>query len=231
MTIKKHVAMAALMAATSAQAAFVTTNEVGLDNIYSQASFGANIIDIRIGAVTQLVRPDLLNLTTGAGIIDIFSQHTGAANIVNFFFVDTISFCGGGFNVNYIGCGQIGVGNFVVESLWAADNAVQAGGFTFGEQLLAHELGHNLGLGHRAGDFLMNPFINGFGDLNGAEVATILSSNLVQTDFNGARFITINPVWVVAEATRTVPEPSTLLLALSALTVVGTQRRRRVHRA
>jgi hypothetical protein len=224
MLIKKVLTVAALLAAPFAQAAFVTTNEAGLDAIYSQASFGANTVDIRIGAVTELVRPDLLAITTDAEINDIFSQHVGGANVVNFYFVDTISACGG-INPNIIGCGEYPGNDFVVESVWAADNTPQAGGYTFGEQLLAHELGHNLGLDHRNGNFLMNPFINGYGDLNAAEVNIVLSSSLIQTDANGQRFIQINPILVVAS--NDAPEPSSLLLVLGALAAVGSQARRR----
>ena len=229
MLLKTVLTVVALVAAPFAQAAFITTNEAGLDAIFSQASFGSRTVDIRIGAVTQLVRPDLLNITTDAEINAIFSQHVGAANVVNFYFVDTIDSCGG-FNTNYIGCGEFPGNDFVVESIWAADNTLQTGGYTFGQQLLAHELGHNLGLDHRNGNNLMNPFINGYGDLNAAEVDTILASNLIQTDAAG-RFIMINPVLVVTAAVNDVPEPSSLLLVLgalgAALGVFGRQSRQR----
>ena len=228
MLIKKALTLAALLAAPFAQAAFITTNEAGLDAIFSQTSFGVQTVDIRIGAVTQLVRPDLLAITTDSEIFDLFGQHVGGANSVNFYFVDTISSCGV-VNPNIIGCGETPGNDFVVESIWAADNTPQTGGYSFGEQLLAHELGHNLGLGHRSGNNLMNPFINGYGDLNAAEVTTILASNLVQTDAGGQRFIMINPVLVV----NGVPEPSSLLLVLgalgAALGVFGRQSRQRGH--
>ena len=49
-----------LLAAPLTHAAYVTIDEVGLDAVFSQASFGDNKIDIRVGGITQIVRPDLL---------------------------------------------------------------------------------------------------------------------------------------------------------------------------
>ena len=218
--------MAALLSAPLAQAAYVTLNESGLDSIFSQASFGGRTIDIRIGALTQLVRPDLLDLSTSAEVSALFGLHVGAANVVNFYFVDTISACGFTVSSSIIGCGEVFGNDFVVESDWAANNTPQAGGYTFGEQLLAHELAHNMGLSHRSGNNLMNPFINGYGDLNDAEVTAILASPLVQTDATGQRYVLINPVLISAAAAE-LPEPSTMLLAFGALAAAGVGSRRR----
>jgi hypothetical protein len=175
--------------------------------------------------VTQLARPDLLDINTDLKLDTLFGLHVGSQRTVNFYFVDTIEACGG-FDVNIIGCGETPGQDFVVESAWAADSTIQPGGISFGVQLLAHELGHNLGLNHRNGDFLMNPFINGFQDLNAAEVTTIRSSQLVQQDAGGF-FILINPVLIVARATE-VPEPSTVLLVLVGLVAVGSRSRARL---
>lgn len=220
MRVKALCAMAALLVSPLTHAAFVTIQD--LNGIYSQASFGNTPVEIRIGAITQIVRPDLLDISTDSEIGDIFSQHVGAQDIVNFYYVDTISACGVTISVNIIGCGETPGQDFVVESVWAADTTIPLGGnITFGQQLLAHELGHNLGLPHRNGNDLMNPSINGFQDLNATEVSTILASPLVHTDpLNGHRFIQINPVLVVA-----VPEPSALLLLLTALVFAGLQSR------
>jgi len=196
-----------LLITSLTQAAFITTNEAALDSIFSQTNFGNMPIDIRIGAATELVFPSLLDITTDAEITSLFGMHVGLASVVNFYFVDTIDACGG-VNPAIVGCGELPGNDFVVESTFAA------GGF--GGELLAHELGHNLGLGHLNGTFLMNPFLNGFIDLTVGEVATIHNSPLVKTD--GQRFwIDINPVLIVARASRPIPEPSTLLLLLLSL--------------
>jgi len=203
-TIKILILTVSLLITSLTQAALITTNEAALDSIFSQANFGNMPIDIRIGATTELVFPSLLDITTDAEINSLFGMHVGAATVVNFYFVDTVDACGG-FNVNIVGCGELSGNDFVVESAFAA------GGF--GGELLAHELGHNLGLGHSNGNFLMNPFLNGFIDLTLGEVTTIHNSPLVQTD--GQFFwIDINPVLIVAQASKPISEPSILLLLL-----------------
>jgi len=135
-----------LLITSLTQAAFITTNEAALDSIFSQTNFGNMPIDIRIGAATELVFPSLLDITTDAEITSLFGMHVGLASVVNFYFVDTIDACGG-VNPAIVGCGELPGNDFVVESTFAA------GGF--GGELLAHELGHNLGLGHLNGNFLM----------------------------------------------------------------------------
>jgi hypothetical protein len=77
----------------------------------------------------------------------------------------------------------------------------------------------------------MNPFVNGFGTLNATEVNTILGSPLVQTDANGHLFIEIDPVLVVASAVAHVPEPSPLMLLVTALFLAGLQMRKSKRRA
>ncbi|MCW8831874.1 MAG: hypothetical protein OQK09_10060 [Colwellia sp.] len=202
--IKTLALSASLLFASFTQAAFITTQEAALDSIFSQTSFGNMPIDIRIGAATELVFPDLLDITTDAEVSTLFGMHVGLPTVVNFYFVDTIDACGG-FNPAIVGCGELPGNDFVVESTFAAG--------AFGGELLAHELGHNLGLAHLNGNFLMNPFLNGFTDLSAGEVNIIRNSPLVQTD--GQSFwIDINPVLIVARATRPVSEPGVLLLFL-----------------
>ena len=161
-------------------------------------------IDIRIGAATEIVFPSLLDITTDAEITSLFGMHVGLATVVNFYFVDTIDACGG-FNPAIVGCGELPGNDFVVESSFAAG--------LFGGELLAHELGHNLGLPHQNGNLLMNPFLNNFTDITAGEVNIIRNSPLVQTDGQGF-WIDINPVLIVARATKPIPEPNVLLLLL-----------------
>ncbi len=192
---------------TQAKAGFITINETELDAIFSQPSFANKPIDIRIGAATELVLPNLLDITTNNEVNNLFSMHVGLSNVVNFYFIDTISACGSTIDPGIVGCGQTPGNNFVVESGYAAR--------TSGSELLAHELAHNLGLNHMSGSFLMHPQLNGSSILTEAEVDRIHNSSLVQD--NGLDYwININPVLVVASASipLPVPEPSTLMLFL-----------------
>ncbi|MBA6415523.1 PEP-CTERM sorting domain-containing protein [Colwellia sp. 6M3] len=193
------------LVAAQAKAGFITTNELALDAIFSQASFGNNPIDIRIGVASEIIAPSLLNITSNAEVSQLFNLHIGALNIVNFYFIDTISACGGTINAGIVGCGELPGNDFVVESSFASGR--------FGGELLAHELGHNLGLAHLTGSFLMNPSLNNNTTLTTGEVSTIRTSSLVQTDGQGF-WIDINPVLIVAKASTPVPEPSTLVLLL-----------------
>lgn len=193
--------------ATQAKAGFITINETQLDAIFSQPSFGSRPIDIRIGAATELVLPNLLDITTNNEVNNLFSMHVGLFNVVNFYFIDTISACGSTIHPGIVGCGQTPGNNFVVESGYASGSN--------GSELLAHELAHNLGLHHNSGNTLMDPYINGFTTLTEQEANSIHSSSLVQD--NGLDYwININPVLVVASASipLPVPEPSTLMLFL-----------------
>ncbi|MCA8869093.1 MAG: VPLPA-CTERM sorting domain-containing protein [Rhodobacteraceae bacterium] len=129
------------------------------------------------------------------------------------FFVDTIDYCGG-YNVNIVGCGFVGAAGLMVESIWAAGS--------YGAELLAHELGHNLGLSH-GGCGLMGPALNHNTCLNASEVSTILLSSLVQQDRNGL-YIEINP-WLVTAAQ--VPLPAAGWLLIGGIGALAAARRRR----
>lgn len=202
---KKLLLTFGFLVAAQAKAGFITINESELDGIFSQSSFENKPIDIRIGKATELVFPDLLNITTSEEITQLFNQHVGPTDLVNFYFIDFISACGSFTGNNIVGCGELPGNDFVVESSFAASG--------FGGELLAHELGHNLGLSHLTGSFLMNPSLNNRTTLTSDEVTTIRKSSLVQTDGQGF-WIDINPVLIVAKASTPVPEPSTLVLLL-----------------
>lgn len=211
---------AAALAALPAFAGYVTTNEAAMDAIFAQSSFGANAIDIRYNAVVTLNLPSLLDIGTESefdslGGLVVVPQHTALA-----FFVDTISWCGGP-GGSIIGCGQSPGSVFAVDSSWAASA-------THGAPLIAHELAHNLGLGHVADQSnLMNPTLYGNSALNGGQVTTILANSLVQTDGLGQRYISITPVAVVPE-----PEIGVMLSAgLLAISGMAALRGRRVSGA
>lgn len=202
----------------SVQGAFITIDEAGMDAIYSQTSFGNSPVDIRLGAAIEHVAPSLLSVDSASAWSMLTSAHYGAANVVNFWFLNDITWCGNNF-IFYVGCGETPGNDFAVESNYADS--------LFNAELLAHELGHNLGLGHNSGsDNLMDAFLNGGKDLSNTEVATIMSSPLVQFDSTGF-FIEVLPVLVVAIATQVSTPPVTLLLLMSCL-LVWVRRRRSV---
>lgn len=198
---------AILLFTTFSQAAFITLNEAGIDSVFGIPGLQ---IDIRYGTATELVFPDLLDISTAAEVQTLFSQHVGSSTTVNFYFIDTISACGLAINPGIVGCGQSGGNNFVVESTFAS-------GF-FGTELLAHELGHNLGLSHLNGSNLMNPSLNSNTSLTPAQIASIFLSPLVQEDNLGS-FIDITPVLIVRVATtiNEVSEPETLIIMLAGI--------------
>lgn len=207
--IKILVITSVIFFASLTQAAFITDRESELDSIFSQASFGQTPIDIRVGPATELVFPDLLSIDSEADINALFDLHVGSQNVVNFYFVDTISYCGS-FNTAIVGCGETPGQDFAIESSFAA------GGF--GAELLAHELAHNLGLPHTAGG-LMAPSLNNSTVITASEVATILASPLVQFDtLLNTRWIDINPVLIVSNAlppANNVSEPGLLFIVLA----------------
>lgn len=193
-------------------AALITTNEAALDSIFSQATFGSSPIDIRIGKARELVFPSLLDISTSSEVRELFNMHFGLANVVNFYFIDTISACGNSTSTGIVGCGEYFGNDFVVESKYAA------GGY--GGELLAHELGHNLGLPHLNGSYLMNPYLNNNTTLTTSEILKIHSNQLVQNDGKNY-WIDINPILVVAEATIPVSEPSILLVFFLCFYLLG----------
>jgi hypothetical protein len=209
----------------SANAAFITDVSAGVESIYSQVSSGNQTIDIRWGPAAELVAPSLLDLSSGTEVSNLFSNHYsfggGFESVV--YFVDTISACGSTMNApGIIGCGERPGNDFVVESLFASG--------TLGDELVAHELGHNLGLGHIDNmNNLMDSFIGASNNLLTAnQGSTIFGSGLVQQDQTGF-FIQLNPVLVVAMATP--PPPPTMaseppVVALMLLGLIGVMRAR-----
>jgi len=210
---KLAVAGSLALASLPALAGYVTKNESAMDAIFAQANFGANTIDIRYNATVTLNNAALMNIDTSAEFWSLGSLVAVPRNTVLAFFVDKISWCGGP-GGSIIGCGEMPGDVFAVDSGWAASS-------TYGAPLIAHELGHNLGLNHLSDSSnLMNPYITGNSFLSTSQVATILGSSLVQIDTNGHRYISITPVAVV-------PEPETaMMFAVGLLALAGRLARR-----
>ncbi len=187
-----------------------------MDAIFSQSGFGAFDIDIRFNSAISYVRPDLAAFD---GMLE-WGQLSGlaatGAKTVSMFFVDSINGCGS-LSGSFIGCADTPGPLMVVDSLWAAKPVI-------GGALNAHELAHNLGLSHLSSDGnLMNPVITGASFLSASQISSLLSSNLIQFDGGGQRFISITPIALVAAA---VPEPRSWLLMALGLGVLPLLRRR-----
>ncbi len=223
-------ASVALPATAPTTDGFVTTWESDMESIFSGPSFvtaALNLsqaaftgIDIHFNAAETVTATSLLSIDSdaefgGAGL----SLNTLSRDVVmvpNFtvsmFFVDAITFCGGP-GGNIIGCGRNAGG------LLALSSSAASG--TNGAALLAHELGHNLGLSHLSDNSnLMNSSITGNTFLSVAQAQTILGSSLVQ---GSSRTIFITPIAVIAA----VPEPETwAMMLVGLLGVAGWARRR-----
>lgn len=205
---------ACLFGATAlAQAGLVTVDVNGMDKILAQAG-----IYVRVDPVATLYRTDLL-------LLDYTEFQTNVATVFNagpipVWFIDAFVPDGVNIGMGTAGLGWVGAGGLAVASGIAAD----AGR---GAALLAHELGHNLGLQHDMWiDDLMYPVLypDGRSLLSAAQIATMRGSSLLQTDATGRRFLEIAPIAVLADLP--VPEPESGLLVLAGLAALAWLRRR-----
>ena len=195
--------VAFLIAPATCPAALITTNELGMDGIFSQTSFGNETVDIRFNAPITVVNPSLLTIDTEAKLLTLLAVASAPTPTVNMYFVDALDWCGV-HNASIVGCATLPGNDVILES------ATAAGGF--GAELNAHELGHTLGLDH-SGSGLMASALNGNTTLSSAQVSTIFASSLIQVD-GSQRFISVTPVLITST-----PEPSSL--ALGSLAIVG----------
>lgn len=205
--------------AADASAAVVTTQEAGVDLIFRQDSFGSSPIDIRFGEVVTIADSGLLSFDSEADYFSLFDyarETVGDLNSqLNVFYTDQISWCGGDIPAA-VGCGAVDGAVLIVESDFAAG--------AFGAELIAHEIGHNLNLGHTGGEGLMGPRLNNDTTLTAGEVETIFESRFVQADLDGSRFIQVTPYLIQASS---VPEPGSAgMVVIGGAAWMGWRRRR-----
>ena len=225
-------------ASLTVQAATVTTNEVALDAIFSQASFDPNApnsiapIDIRFLPTLRLDRPRFTTVDSSSVIVDGNDLGTEVAYLLQqpfvqfsatdriyMLFVDSITACdGGGNNPNIVGCALINGNRILVQSDFASG--------AFGAELLGHEIAHNLGIGPHSSGGLMNATLNGETDLTAAQVRTIARSPLIQNPQSPSPFLQIQPVDVYDGSTAVVPLPPAGLALVGALGAFALRRRR-----
>ena len=203
-------------------AAFITTNEVGMDSIFADPDFGTDTIDIRFNpAVVHFDSTGtLLNIDTGAkfNALSDFYQGLFPANVVRMFFVDKIEWCDR--DGAFAGCADNPGNNIFVDS----DHAGHAG---YGKVVNAHELAHNLGIRDHSDEpgNLMRSTVTNAGniDLLTAQIGEIIlppdPRSLIQ--FDGLqRFVSITPI-LITDIPVLVPIPGALVLCFSALGSLG----------
>lgn len=191
----------------------VTIDEAALDTldaVYSQPAFGAEPIDVRVAPVRTVVSPELARVgdrSVEQAIFDLAATFSPGIGLV---FVESIDWCSG-YDTDVVGCALRGAPGLFVESDFAAG--------PFGAEMIAHEIGHNLGLFHSDAG-LMTTMLDGDRTLEISEALTVLASGLVGEDASG-RFIDIVPVRIAP-----IPLPATApLLTLGALALVFARRR------
>lgn len=228
-----HAAMALLLASLSSPAwsAMVTLHEAAVESIFAQSGF-VDPIDLRFGPTIEYVAPNLLDLGSSAEFSQMRNEFFGLPNsTVRLFFIDTISWCG-----------SSGASAGCANSTIAVFDSSKAASTSFGDELIAHELGHVFGLDHPnsaaiASDpeldsetikaNLMNPtVVDGRMTLTTMQISSLLQDFNILEDLNGKPYVNISPVLVVAAAT-TVPLPGAALLMLGALLPLGAMRVRR----
>jgi hypothetical protein len=208
------VLLAALAAPSAGVAVTATVDEARLGDtlgkVYGQGAFGSSPVDVRVAPVTTVGSRELARVTDRSVESAIFDLAATFSPGIALVFVESIDWCSG-YDREVVGCALRGAPGLFVEAEFAAG--------PFGPEMIAHEIGHNLGLFH-SDSGLMAPRLNGDLTLTGAEARTVLASALVREDASG-RFIDVAPVRIAP-----IPLPaSAQLLAFGALTLLLARRR------
>jgi hypothetical protein len=159
------------------------------------------------------------------------------------FFVDTISVCGTFFSGGIVGCGSYpGAAPFSAPPATHGNRLFLESGYAAGSrgpELLAHELGHNMGLDHTTGG-LMNASLNGSTLLTASEISSVenrlqlifrCSNTLIGPDCadpNWVPTLKIQPVLIVESTAAVVPLPMSAVLLLTGLLGLSLPRGRKV---
>lgn len=214
---------------TQAQAAVITLNEDKMDEIFAQGNdyFFDGGIDIRFLNPITIFNSDLLSVDNADEWNLLKSSYDALANLaVGAFFVDRVGVCGSyTTTTKFTGC----AGGWYM--MLDSDRQAEATGYS----TMAHEVGHNLGLGHvdrndsSLSENLMWPYASDTKyKLTEEQFLTMYNSSRVQVDNDNSLFVNIQPILVAAEATfSSVPGPSSALLFLCGASVFGLSRRRK----
>ncbi len=235
------------MVSSTASAGFVTLHETEINDIFSQANFGSDTIEVRFNATQEVTDDDLVIIDSESEITDSSSGLLSLSNALTsdlsiaMFYLDDILFCGGS-SPSAVGCAARftssinGVFDNNYDSFTFFDSTFVSG--SLGAHTIAHELAHVFGLTHvpndtdtTARDNLLNPVVasDSVTTLTTDQINTIFDTSinaLIQTDSsNGQLFIEVSPIAILASVTA-VPEPTSIwLLSIGMLFMVGKFRR------
>lgn len=234
-----------------AQAASVVTNEADLDAIFSQQAFTdagyPGGFDVRFVEQITIADPGFLDVDDLTVSFDVDSDNDGVTDFsttgnemdallygqipgltetdrIYMMYVDTVSVCGSQMDARIVGCALVPGNRQVIESSFADGS--------FGAELMAHEIVHNLGyLPHREdiGDppGLMSETLNNNTTLNTVEIETIMRSDLLVLDaILGVPVLTVQPVLFVGSLPTTIPLPPAGVALAAALGALALRRRR-----
>ena len=187
----------------------LVATEAGLDEIYGAQNFAVgSFVDVSFNPIQNKL--GFLGVQSQSDLLALFELGTEPSPTVNMILVDTIDWCGFP-SPGIVGCAR---GNIMALESEAVASSM-------GTELIAHELGHLLGLRHVFGDpNLMTGPLNGDTSLTPGQVAIVNDSPLVQ-GFDPNRFVNITPVMV-----QQVPEPSTGALLSFVSVLLASYRRR-----